>query len=40
MIRVFGAIGLALLTLAAAARLLHIEEFKDATARVLKRVRR
>jgi putative peptidoglycan lipid II flippase len=38
--RVFGAIGFALVVLAAAAQLLHIEEFKDATARVLKRVRR
>jgi putative peptidoglycan lipid II flippase len=38
--RVFGAIGLALVVLAAAAELLHIEEFKDAAARVLKRVRR
>ena len=39
-VRVFGAIGLALLTLAAAARLLRIEEFDAATARVLARFRR
>ena len=39
-IRVFGAISIAMLALAATARLLHIEEFKDAIARVLKRVRR
>ena len=39
-VRVFGAIGVALGALAISAQLLHIEEFKDAAARVLKRVRR
>jgi putative peptidoglycan lipid II flippase len=39
-VRVFGAIGLAVVALAGSAQLLHIEEFKDAAARVLKRVRR
>ncbi|HVL67109.1 MAG TPA: murein biosynthesis integral membrane protein MurJ [Vicinamibacterales bacterium] len=37
---VFGAIGIALLVLALAARTLRIEEFDEATARVLRRVRR
>ena len=40
MVRVFGAIGAALLVLAASARLLRIQEFTDATARVLQRLRR
>ena len=39
-IRVFAAIGAAVATLAIFARLLHIEEFKDASARVLNRIRR
>ncbi len=39
-IRVFGAIGVALLVLAGSAHILRIGEFRDASARVLKRVRR
>ena len=39
-VRVFAAIALALVTLAIAARVLRIDEFEDATARVLKRIRR
>jgi len=39
-IRVFSAIGVALLVLAAAARLLRIQEFEDASRRVLARLKR
>ena len=39
-IRVFGAIGVALLVLAASARALRIEEFTAASTRILKRFRR
>ena len=39
-VRVVGAIVVALLTLAAAAQALRIDEFREATSRVLKRVRR
>lgn len=39
-VRVFGAIGVALLTLGGAAQLLRIEEFRDAAGRVLRRFRR
>jgi putative peptidoglycan lipid II flippase len=39
-IRVFAAIAVALLTLAAAAQLLRIDEFREASQRVLRRVRR
>ena len=39
-VRVFAAIGLAVVALAASAKLLRIEEFDAAAARVLKRVRR
>lgn len=39
-IRVFGAIGVALAVLAASARVLRIQEFTDATARVVQRFRR
>jgi len=39
-VRVFGAIALALVALAASAKLLRIEEFDAAAARVLKRIRR
>ena len=38
--RVFGAIGVALAVLAASARVLRIQEFTDATARVVQRFRR
>jgi hypothetical protein len=38
-IRVAAAIGAALIALAAAARLLRIQEFTDARARVLRRLR-
>jgi putative peptidoglycan lipid II flippase len=37
LVRVFGAIGVALAVLAASARLLRIQEFSDATGRVLHR---
>jgi putative peptidoglycan lipid II flippase len=39
-VRVFGAIGAALVVLAASARLLRIDEFTAATARVMNRIRR
>jgi len=39
-LRVFGAIGVALVVLAASARALRIQEFTDATARVVQRFRR
>jgi hypothetical protein len=39
-LRIVAAIGLALVTLAASARLLRIREFDAAAARVLKRLRR
>jgi putative peptidoglycan lipid II flippase len=39
-VRVFGAISLALVALAASAKLLRIEEFDAAAARLLKRIRR
>jgi hypothetical protein len=39
-IRVFGAIGLALVALAVSAKLLRIDEFNAVAARVLKRFRR
>lgn len=39
-VRVTGAIGIALLVLGGTAQILHIEEFKEATARVLSRFRR
>ena len=39
-LRVFGAIGVALAVLAASARVLRIQEFTDATARVLQRFTR
>jgi hypothetical protein len=39
-VRVFGAIGVALVVLAASARLLRIDEFTAVTARVMNRIRR
>jgi putative peptidoglycan lipid II flippase len=39
-VRVLGAIGIALAALAASAQLLRIDEFREATSRVLRRVRR
>ena len=40
LLRVGGAIGVALLVLAASARLLRIHEFDEALARVVRRLRR
>jgi hypothetical protein len=40
LIRVGGAIGVALAVLAVSAHLLHLEEFRAATSRVIGRIRR
>jgi hypothetical protein len=40
LVTVFGAIGTALIVLAGAARVLRIDEFTDAAARVVQRFRR